>query len=229
MYVRYFIASRSQKTQRRRNHNDKMSLPPSELELLLRTFGCRDRFWNDTAGADQPTGWCNPPAHIIAAIDGRRLLLEREAEAARLRQEEEARLMAEQQRLAAIEAHHEAEEARERRLRGERRAAQRAEAAEETRREQARVQAAQAARDKEIEDDRRRFKALAKEAEDSERRRAKIREDEKRKEADIAKEVLREKKKLFDSVKDAAFAQMMIENAPGQKSSGGRVLGELEY
>ena len=74
-----------------------------------------------------------------------------------------------------------------------------------------------------------RVKAFAKEAEDRKRRRAKIREDRKRMEADIAKEVLREKKKLFDSFKDAAFAHMFVDGAPRQRSGEGRVLGEWEH
>ena len=39
-----------------------------ELESLLRAHGCVDRFWNADGGANQPKGFCNPPAAIDTAI-----------------------------------------------------------------------------------------------------------------------------------------------------------------
>lgn len=39
-----------------------------KLEDLLRSYGCKDRFWDANAGANQPKGWSNPPAIIRNVI-----------------------------------------------------------------------------------------------------------------------------------------------------------------
>lgn len=223
MYVRYSKNPRSPILHPRNNDNS----PTRSLEKLLAAFGCKDRFWDDTAGADQPDGACGLPNHITVAQRTHKAKQEREEETARQRRDEETRIVAEQRRLQVQREQEEAERERERQQWEERRAEQRAEAAEETAREHARMQASRAAREAEFESDRRRIKALAKEGEDSERRRAKIRADGARAEASIEKGVIREKQKLLDSFMDAAV--MANAAGVGGQMQIGRVLGELEY
>ncbi|KAG8533978.1 uncharacterized protein KY384_001721 [Bacidia gigantensis] len=64
--------------------------PGPALEDLLHHHGCLDRFWNDKAGANQPSGTCRPPQHIIDA--------QIEAAAIRKEQEKQARIRAEKER-----------------------------------------------------------------------------------------------------------------------------------
>lgn len=62
--------------------------PAPQLEKLLRAHGCQNRFWDASAGVNQPPGFCNPPSAIIASI--------KDAEAARKEQERKARSEAEE-------------------------------------------------------------------------------------------------------------------------------------
>lgn len=62
--------------------------PAPQLEKLLRAHGCQDRFWDATAGVNQPTGFCKPSSVIIASI--------KDAEAARKEQDRKARAEAEE-------------------------------------------------------------------------------------------------------------------------------------
>lgn len=76
------------------NHD---TCPAPHLEKLLRSYHCKDRFWDDQAGTNQPKGFCNPPQAITIAI--------KEVEARRLASERLARANAEEnarrERIAA--------------------------------------------------------------------------------------------------------------------------------
>ena len=70
-YVRHFLC-----TQTRDHREMDLSLPccnrndcrAGDLERLLRTYGCVDRFWDDHAGSDQPEGYCNPSQRIVDSV-----------------------------------------------------------------------------------------------------------------------------------------------------------------
>ena len=85
--------------------------PAPALERLLREFGCRDRYWVEIAGANQPEGVCGPPAHIIEEQKRAESLRKMQEKQARLRAEERARQQAIQ---ADIDRAEEAERRRER-------------------------------------------------------------------------------------------------------------------
>ena len=65
--------------------------PAPELESVLRAHGCKNRFWDEGKGADQPLGYCDPPESIKAAI--------RVADVEREERNRQARERAEQKRL----------------------------------------------------------------------------------------------------------------------------------
>ena len=118
MYVRHFKCRNPSSLDYRGPCCNLDTCPAPPLEKLLREFGCRDRFWSDTAGADQPPGGCGPPIHIIEEQKKAQRLRERQEKQIRLRAEETARQDAiqadlnqaaeaerrrERQRLAVIE------------------------------------------------------------------------------------------------------------------------------
>ena len=91
MYVRHFkcrkrIRDRCLDSERRCCNLD--TCPAPDLEELLREFGCRDRYWNEHAGANQPPGVCGPPTHIVEE--------QKRAESLRKKKEEKVRLRAEE-------------------------------------------------------------------------------------------------------------------------------------
>ena len=129
-YVRHFLCAQS-KTRRNLKFSERCcklsECQSSKLEALLRVYGCKDRYWDDEAGIEQPAGYSEPPEGITLAI--------RKATLIREEQEREATRRAEQARLLR-----EAEEEERARQARHQRALDQA-AAAEVRREQERAQA----------------------------------------------------------------------------------------
>ena len=239
MYVRHFkcratIGHRSLDSKHRCCRLD--DCPAPVLEKLLREFKCHDRFWVETAGANQPSSLCGPPAHILEAMkkqeDQRRLRAEERA-----RQEEiqadldraaEAERRRERNRLAVLEEQRKADAKEDRRRSDMLEAKREADAREERRR----LTAVQNEQNAEREKKRREF------SEQQDRTRsARIEEERhiKRKndleaaaierKAKIATGVLRERKKVVDSM-SSMMQQAQFSGAGGQVA--GRILGEVE-
>lgn len=96
-YVRHFKCRNPSSLDSKRRCCNVGTCPAPALEKLLRKFGCRNRFWVDTAGANQPPGVCGPPAHIVEG--------QKRVERERKMQEQQARLRAEERaRQEAIQA-----------------------------------------------------------------------------------------------------------------------------
>lgn len=85
-YVRHFKCGNPSSLDSKRRCCNLDTCPAPALEKLLREFGCRNRFWVDTAGANQPPGVCGPPAHIVEE--------QKRVERERKMQEQQARLRA---------------------------------------------------------------------------------------------------------------------------------------
>lgn len=238
MYVRHFkcrtiIGHRSLDSKNRCCSLD--DCPAPVLEKLLREFRCRDRFWVETAGANQPPGVCGPPAHILEAQkkqeNQRRLRAEERA-----RQEEiqadldrtaEAERRREKQRLAVLEEQRQADANEDRRRFNMLEAKREADARDESRR----LRAVQDEQDAEMERKRREFseqQERARSARVEEERHIKRKNDLEaaaiERKAKIATGVLREKKKVIDSV-NGMMQQAQLTGVGGQ--TAGRILGEV--
>ena len=239
MYVRHFKCSQPIRG-RALDHNRRCCnlefCPAPALEKLLREFGCRDRYWVETAGANQPRDVCGPPAHIIAAQEKqekeRRLRAEEKARQDAIQEDldraAEAEQRRERQRLAVLEEKRQADAREESRRLDMQEATRQADAREERRK----VAAAQAEQNAERERKRREF------SEQQDRARSARAEEErfiKRKndleaaamerQAKIKAGVLKEKRKVIDSVKDMV-QQAQISGLGSQNV--GRILGEIE-
>ncbi|CAD6585238.1 MAG: hypothetical protein ASARMPRED_002104 [Alectoria sarmentosa] len=238
MYVRYFkcstrVCDRSLDSERQCCNNE--LCPAPVLEKLLREFGCRDRFWVETAGANQPPGVCSPPAHILEAqkIQEKQTRLRAEERArqeriqADLDKAAKAELKRERQRLAVLEEKRRADANEDRR---------RLDPLEETREadlrnERRRVAAVQNEQNAESERKRREFSEQqdrARSARVEEERHVKRRNDLEaaamERQAKITAGVLREKRRMIDSVSQVV-QQAQISGVGGQRV--GRILGEV--
>lgn len=209
--------------------------PAPQLEKLLRAHGCQDRFWDASAGVNQPPGFRNPPSAIIASI--------KDAEAARKEQERKARSEAEEiaikdkkqrdldeaaaannrrarERIKFLE---EAQAAQIQAMNAQAQARQQREVAEQQFRiEQERVKA-KAEEELEAKRERRREQAL--------RERSNIQIDQKRKEADIQQKMLKEERSLMEEkrrlMNDAKSMMIEASHAGVTKAGMGRILGEI--
>lgn len=91
MYVRHYKCRNPMSFDSERQCCNLDTCPAPALERLLRELGCHDRYWVETAGANQPEGVCGPPAHIVEEqkrVESLRKIQEKQA---RLRAEEKAR------------------------------------------------------------------------------------------------------------------------------------------
>ena len=210
--------------------------PAPDLEKLLRAYDCYDRFWNASAGADQPSGACGLPPYILAA--------QRQAEAKRREQAEQARVHAEAKAQrdavqANLDADAEAERRRKRKeldLLEEQRAAE-ARAKEELwqaemRNNQRRLAAeeseenARRARSRsEFVEQQERARQAAEEHERREKRKAEIKTKQLEEKARIEKDVIKARRDLIDSA--AGFVRQAEHSGIGAVTAG-RVLGEIE-
>ena len=92
MYVRHFKCRNRFSLDSERRCCNLDTCPAPDLEKLLREFGCRDRFWVETAGANQPPGVCGPPPHVVEE--------QKLVESLRKVQEQQTRLLAEERARA---------------------------------------------------------------------------------------------------------------------------------
>ena len=72
--------------------------PAPKLENILHAHGCKDRFWDAHAGADQPEGFCNPPPAIITAIEEAKTARKEETRGAKKQRVGDAEVEAESRR-----------------------------------------------------------------------------------------------------------------------------------
>jgi len=216
MYVRHFkfrspIYPRSLDSERRCCSTDSCVAPA--LEKLLRGFGCRDRFWNETAGADQPPSVCGAPAHVVEA--------QKQAESVRKTQEKQARLRAEElkQQEAAqadLDRAAKAERRRERERLAVIREQQQADEADELR--------SLELLDERREADARRVRSARAEEERAEKRKNDQRAAAMERQAKITIRVLRERKRTIDSINETIQQAQLSEAG---RLAAGRVLGEI--
>lgn len=238
MYVRHFkcrnpMGPRSLNSEHRCCNLD--TCPAPALEKLLREFKCRDRFWAETAGANQPPGICGPPSHILEAQEKeenqRRLRAEERA-----RQEEiqagldraaEAERRRERQRLAVLEDQRQAD-ANEDRRRLEMLEARREADARDERRRLAAVQAEQIAerekKGREFSEQQDRTRSARVEEERHIKRKNDLEAAAMERKAKITTGVLRQKRKVVDSVNELV-QQAQLSGAGGL--TAGRILGEI--
>ena len=228
--------------------------PAPDLENLLRSRGCRDRFWDAQTGANQPAGFCNPPADIIAAIEEANTIRAEAARKDRIKRDLDAAAAAdrrrEKERLEILEQERAAElRAVEQRAAAEARAIrQRAKAEADKQRRLAAAESERAAAEKQREDQEyntkrererqeqhekeRRERERDQRAERTLRERKNVQIDQKRRETNLRKEELREEKKMIEEKKRLAdsMAGMFREaqHAGVSGSSAGRILGEIE-
>lgn len=249
MYARHFKCRNRSSLDSERRCCNLDSCPAPALERLLREFGCRARFWVETAGANQPPGVCGPPAHIMEKQKQARLraeeLARQEAIQADLDRAEEAERRRERKRLAVIEEKRKADAEEDRRRLAVLEQRRQADANDERRR----LDMLEAQRQADLRDERRRL-AVVQEEQNAERERkrrefseqqdrasrARLEEERhiKRKndleaaamerKAKITTGVLREKKRVVDSV-SAMVQQAQISGVGGQ--AAGRILGEI--
>lgn len=245
MYARHFkcrtpIGDRSLDSERR-CCNLKVCPAPA-LEKLLREFGCRDRFWVEAAGANQPLGVCGPPAHIIEEQKRVESLRKMQEKQTRLRAEERARQEAFQADLDKAE---EAEGRRERKRLEVVEAKRQADANEDWRR----LEMLETTREADAKAERRRLAAVQTEqiaererkrrefSEQQERARSARAEEERHvkrmndlevagmaTKAKITTDVLRKKTGMIDSMNELV-QQAQISGLGGQ--AAGRILGEV--
>ena len=243
MYVRRFRCRNSPppNNQKHRCCDLDYCLAPA-LEKLLRKFGCRDRFWVDTAGANQPPGVCDPPAHIVEEQERAEREQKRQEQQARLRAEEKARQEAiqmdldraaeaerrrERKRMALVEERRQADANEERRRLELLDEARQADAREEGRK----VAAVRAEENAEKERKRREFaeqqdriRLARSEEERHVKRKNDIRVAAMERKAKVTTGVLREKKRVIDSVSEMVL-QAQQSGVGGQ--AVGRILGEV--
>lgn len=242
MYVRHFKCRKLFSLDHERRCCNLNTCPAPALEKLLREFGCRDRFWDETAGANQPPGVCGPPAHVIEEQKRVESLRKAREKQARLRAEERARQeeieadlnraaeaerWRERQRLAVLEEKRQADAEEERRRLDMVEAGRQADAREERRR----LAAVQSEQNAERERKRREFENqqnMTSRARAEEEKHIKRKNDLEaaamERKAKITAGVLRERKRLVDSV-SAAVQQAQISGVGGQ--AAGRILGEI--
>ncbi len=242
MYVRHFKCKKPLSLESGRRCCNLDTCPAPELEKLLREFGCRDRFWDETAGANQPPGVCGPPAHVIEDQERAKKERQRQLKQSRLRAEERAR-------QEALQADLDRADAAERRRERERLAVLEEKRQADANEERRRLELLEETREAEARDERRRLAAVkAEQMAESERKRRVFAEQQNRarmarteeerhvkrmhdikvaateREAKITTGVLREKKKVIDSVNDMV-QQAQISGAGGQ--AVGRIMGEI--
>ena len=246
MYVRHFkctkrFRDRCLDSERRCCNSD--TCPAPGLEKLLREFGCRDRFWIETAGANQPLGVCGPPTHIVEEQKRAESLRKQQEEKVRLRAEEvaqqeaiqadldraaQAELTRERARLAVLEEKREADANEERRrlavLDEERRAAAR----DEKRKSEAiqREHMAEMERKRRLRSEQRETIRHARiEEENHIKRMNNLEEATMEKKARILAGVERERMRKIDKL-EHLIEQIQISGVGGQ--AAGRILGEAE-
>ena len=246
MYVRHFkctkrFRDRCLDSERRCCNLD--TCPAPDLEELLREFGCRNRFWIETAGANQPLGVCGPPTHIVEERKRAESLRKQQEEKVRLRAEEvaqqeaiqadldraaRAELKRERARLAVLEEKREADANEERRrlavLDDERQAAAR----EEKRKSVAiqREHIAEMERKRKLRSEQQDSIRHARiEEENHIKRKNNLEEATMEKKAKILVGVERERMRKIDKL-DHLIEQIQISGVGGQ--AAGRILGEVE-
>ncbi|KAL9127849.1 MAG: hypothetical protein Q9217_003340, partial [Psora testacea] len=257
-YVRHFkcVESRSHRSLdfswRCCNHN---ACPAPKLEDLLHAYGCKDRFWDANAGANQPEAFCNPPSAIITAMNeaeailieqARRYQMQRDLDAAAAadrRRERERLRVREEERAAEIRAMDERTAAETRAIQQRARAeeqerqllaAAEAEQAEMKRQRELREYNAQRERERREfndQEERERLKDLR--ANKTLRERSNMQIDQKKREANIRKELLKEERTVLGEKRklvDSATGMFREAGYSGLKSnvSMGRVLGEID-
>lgn len=261
MYVRHHKCRRPISFDNERQCCNLDTCPAPALERLLRELGCRDRYWVETSGANQPEGVCGPPTHIVEEQKRAESLRKAQEKQARIRAEERARQDAiqadldraeeaerrrERMRLAVIEEKRQADANEERRRLAVLEERRQADANEERRR----LDMLEATRQADARDERRRLAAVqAEQNAENDRKRREILEQQNRtrlaraeevnhikrkndleaaameRKARITTGVLREKKKMIESV-NGMMQQAQISGVGGQ--TAGRVLGEIE-
>lgn len=249
MYVRHFKCRNPSSLDSERRCCNLDTCPAPALERLLREFGCCDRFWVETAGANQPPGVCGPPAHIIEKQKQARLraeeLARQEAIQDDLDRAEEAERRRERKRLAVIEEKRKAEAEEDRRRLAVLEQRRQADANDERRR----LDLQEAQRQADARNERRKLAAVQEEqnAERERKRRefseqqdrtSRARVDEERhikrkndieaaameRKAKIEAGILRDRKRTIDSV-SGLMQQAQISGIGSQAT--GRILGEI--
>ena len=256
-YIRHFrcVESRSRRVvDLARRCCNLENCPAPQLENLLHTYGCNDRFWDVRAGANQPEGLCNPPPEIIDAMrvaenarheQARKDHIQREldaAAAAEQRRKRETMRLEQEKRDAEIRAEKDRADADARAIR--RRAEAEAEAARIS--AQAENEKADAARRREQREYNVRLDRDEAEYNEKQRRKRKsndqqmrmlrdrsnIQIDQKKKEANISKDVMREQRHLAGEkrkmINDTTEMFKEAGYAGASRANVGRVLGEIE-
>lgn len=243
MYVRHFKCRNPSSIDREFRCCNLDTCPAPALEKLLREFNCRDRFWVETAGANQPPGVCDPPAHILEAQERAERERKEQEKQRRLRAEERARQAAiqadldraaeaerrrERERLAVLEERRQADANEERRRLELLEESRQAEARDEERRRAAvrREQNAERERKRrEFEEQEDRARRARAEEERHIKRKNRIDAEAMERKAKITTGVLREKRMMVDSV-NQVVQQAQISGFGGP--AVGRILGEVD-
>ena len=243
MYVRRFRCRNPSSPNNQGRCCDHDICPAPALVRLLQEFGCRDRFWVDTAGANQPLGMCGPPAHVVEALERVKREREKQEQQVRLRAEETARqkaiqedldraaraeLRRERKRMALVEERRQADANEERRRFELQEETRQADALEE-RRKVAAVRAEENAdkerRRIEFAEQQDRIRRSRSEKERHVRRTNEIEVAAMERKAKVTTGVLREKKMMIDSA-NQMMQQAQLSRVEGQGS--GMILGEVE-
>ena len=241
-YVRHFKCRNPSSLDSQRRCCNLDTCPAPALEKLLREFGCRNRFWVDTAGANQPPGVCGPPAHIVEEqerVERERKMQEQQA---RLRAEERARQEAiqadlnraavaeqrrERKRMALVEERRQADANEERRRLGLLEETRQADAMEERRKLVAvrtEENAQKERKRRELMEQQDRARLARTEEERHMKRKNDIEAAAMERKARITMGVLREKKRMIDSVNEMVQQAQIL----GVRSQAvGEILGEV--
>lgn len=228
MYVRHFKCRQSFRQRSILPDHDCCNLegcPGRDLEKMLRAFGCKDRFWDDEAGAEQPLGACGLPSHILRAQRQAEEIQEQQAKKQRLREEEIARRDAEQ---ADLEAAAEAERRRESQSLALIEQKRQANAREERRRLALIADEHNAERERTqrtFDEQQQRVRRAAREEEERIKRKDSQRLSALEKEARIKTDVAKEQRRLISSANEM-MREARVAGMPNVNM--GRILGEIE-
>lgn len=205
MYVRHFKCRQSSRQRLLLRDHDCCRLegcPGRALEKMLRAFGCKDRFWDEEAGAEQPLGACGLPSHILRAQRQAEETREQQAKKQRLREEEIARRDAEQ---ADLDAAAEAERRREREGLALVEQKRQADAKEERRRLdliKAEHNAESERRNREFQEQQQRVRSAAREEEESIKRKNSLKLSALEQQARIKTDLAKEQRRLISSASE---------------------------
>ena len=197
MYVRHRICSLSQSNNVQKMCCDRHDCPAGPLLNVLKAFKCRDRFWDEKGGQSQPEGACGFPKHISKEIERAQMTKEEESERA-LERNRRAEFQAQ------LDADEEAELKRERKrihLRERERRLERKDADSRRRAEVTEAEQRAAAEERRLKSmlEGRRFLAAAEEQ--AMRRQERIKTSGRKDRAKIKTDVLRERRRLLESVR----------------------------